>query len=157
LADYMAAAWKVYHGGVSSGELAIKQDLDPAVLQGWVDYLKPDGEVKPHLARWHAVQESSLAVTAKDYQDHFQASAREWQKTLAGSESQIKSAQQPGSEIPETPKFDSGKDRFFSEVCFGIVEPGTGKMFHPGPLALPEKNQEQLFTSESQVRLSALR
>jgi hypothetical protein len=157
LADYMAAAWRVYQSGASSGELTIKQDLDPAVLQGWVDYLKPDGEVKPHLARWHAVQESSLAATAKDYQDHFQASAREWQKTLADSEAKIKSAQEAGSEIPETPKFDSGKDRFFSEVCFGIVEPGTGKLLRPGPLALPEKNQDQLFTSESQSRLAALR
>jgi mono/diheme cytochrome c family protein len=157
LADYMTAAWRVYETGASSSELALKQGLDLAVLEKWVEYLKPDGEVKPHLARWHAVQESTLAATAKDYQDHFDTTAKEWQHTLADWKTKIEAALQGGLEIPEKPKFDGGKDRFFSEVSFGSFDPGTGKLLRPGPLTLPEKNQEDFFSAESRQRLAGLR
>jgi len=157
LADYMVAAWRVYDAGASSAELANKQGLDLAVLENWVGYLKPDGEVKPHLARWHAVPESSLATTAREYQHQFQISSREWEKALTDWKSKIEAARQSNSEIPEQPKFDAGKDRFFSEVSFGIVDAGNGKTVRLGPLSLPEKNQEQLFSAESRQRLAALR
>jgi hypothetical protein len=157
LADYMVAAWRVYEARTSSAELANRQGLDLAVLENWVGYLKPDGEVKPHLARWHAVQESSLAVTAKNYQDQFEITAKEWEKTLADWKTRIEAALQSGMEVPERPKFDGGKDRFFSEVSFGSVDPGTGKIVRSGPLALPEKSQEQLFSAESRHQLAALR
>ena len=157
LADYMIAAWRVYEAGASSAALARELGLDPAVLENWVAYLKPDGEVKPHLARWHAVREGTLAVTAKSYQDQFESTAKEWEKTLADWKTGVETALQSGMEIPEKPKFDGGKDRFFSEVSFGSVEPGTGKMVRSGPLSLPEKNQEQFFSLESRQRLAVLR
>jgi uncharacterized protein DUF1553/uncharacterized protein DUF1549 len=157
LADYMVAAWRVYEAGASLAELANRQGLDLAVLENWVGYLKPDGEVKPHLACWHAVQESSLAATAKNYQDQYDLTAKEWEKTLADWKTRIEAALQSGMEVPEKPKFDGGKDRFFSEVSFGSADPGTGKIVRSGPLALPEKNQEQLFSPESRQQLAVLR
>jgi mono/diheme cytochrome c family protein len=157
LANYMVAAWRVYEGGASSADLASKLDLDLAVLENWVAYLKPDGEVKPHLVRWHVVREPTLAATAENYQDQFEIAAKEWEKTLADWETKFEAALRSGMEIPEKPKFDGGKDRFFSEVSFGIADPGTGKMLRSGPLALPEKNQEQLFSPESRQQLAVLR
>jgi mono/diheme cytochrome c family protein len=157
MADYMVAAWKVYEQGASPAELASEQGLDLAVLERWVGYLRPDGEVKPHLARWRAVQESLLTATAKDYQDQFQIMAKEWQNALADWKSKIEAARESHTEIPEKPKFDGGKDRLFSELAFGSVDPGNGKIVRPGPLALPERSPEQLFSAESRERLAALR
>jgi mono/diheme cytochrome c family protein len=156
LADYMVAAWKVYQLGASAADLANQQGLDLGVLERWVKYLKPDDEVKPHLERWHQAQASSVSAMAKEYQAHFEATARDWDQTLVNWKSKVESALVVKAEPPEKPKFDGGKDRFFSEVSFGIVEPDTGKIAQPGPLRLPEKGQEQLFAKESLERLSVL-
>ncbi len=157
LAEYMVASWKVYQTGASAASLSRQQGLDEAVLERWVEYLKPDGELKPHLEHWRQAEASNVSAIAEEYQSHFEKAAREWEEVLRNWKKKVEEAAKNKMELPETPKFDGGKDRFFSEVSFGSKEPGTGKLVHPGPLALPEKEQESLFEAESRQKLSVLR
>jgi cytochrome c551/c552 len=157
LSDYMVAAWTVYQQGACAGDLATQQGLELEVLERWVKYLKPDEEVKPHLERWHQAEPTSVAAIAKEYQARFEASARDWDQTLVNWKSKVEAALKANTEPPEKPKFDAGKDRFFSEVSFGIAEPDTGNIVQPGPLTLPETGQDRVFTEDSRQRLSVLR
>ncbi len=157
LADYMVAARGVYQLRASAGELSTRQGLEPNVLDRWVHYLSPGDEVRPHLERWHQAQESSVAVIAKEYQTQFGASAGEWEEILAAWKTTFNTALASQMELPERPKFDAGKDRFFYEVFFGRADPDTGKIIQRGPLTLPEKGEEQAFSRNSLEELARLR
>ena len=147
LADYMLAAWRVYGANASAQEIASTEGLEVAVLERWVEYLKPSQEVRPHLERWYKAT-ADRAKIAQDYQREFELTAKEWDETRADWKSKVAAALKDGTAPPEKPKFKAGKNRFFSEVVLG-----------KGPLALPEKENEQepLFAQPSNQRLGTLR
>jgi cytochrome c553 len=146
LADYMIAARGVYAGGRSADELARENGLDLAVLEKWVKYLKPSDEVRPNLLRWHAVTESTVHDVAREYQAQFEASAQEREEALAKWKEQVATALKEKAPPPEKPKFQAGKNRFYSEVALD-----------KGPLSPPEKDAEQAYSKESKERLVSLR
>ncbi len=131
LADYMVAAFHVHARPRPTAEPAAAKGLDLPILERWVDYLKPGDEVKEHLERWRQADQSNVEEIAREYQKRYEATATEWERTLASS---------PRS------RFEGAKDRFFAEVSFG-----------KGPFGLPEKEPEDLYTQESRVALAALR
>jgi hypothetical protein len=146
LADYMLAAWKVYGTNVSAKEVASARGLDTGVLEQWVDYLKPNQEVRPHLEPWHQAAGAEKEKIAQDYQREFELTVKEWEETLADWKRNVTVARKDRRDPPERPKFKAGRNRFFYEI-----------LFDKGPLALPEKDQEQLFSESSKERLGALR
>src|SRR5206468_600260 len=83
-----------------------------------------------------------------EYQKEFEFTAKEWAQTRADWRSKVATALKEGTVPPEKPKFKAGKNRFFSEVVLG-----------KGPLALPEKEQDQapLFSEQSNERLGTFR
>src|SRR5207249_6223892 len=146
LADYMVAAWKVYGTNVSAKEVASARGLDTGVLEQWVEYLKPNQEVRPHLESWHQAAAAEKEKIAQDYQREFELTVKEWDETLADWKKKVTVALKDGRDPPEKPKFKAGSNRFFYEI-----------LFNKGPLALPEKDQEQFFSELSKERLGALR
>jgi hypothetical protein len=100
------------------------------------------------LERWYQAATADQARIAQDYQRDFELTAKQWDETRADWKRKVAAALKEGTPPPEKPKFKAGKNRFFSEVFLG-----------KGPLALPEKDQEQapLFSQQSNERLSALR
>src|SRR5579883_2068601 len=79
LAEYMTAARKIYAGGAKTEEMARAQGLDERVLGKWVEYLKPNMEVRPHLANWYKATPATLAQVAQQYQADFDARIRDWE------------------------------------------------------------------------------
>lgn len=146
LADYMVAARRVYAGGKPAEELARESGLDLAVLEKWVTFLKPNEEVRPYLERWHGVSESSANEVAREYQTQFEATSHEREEMLSKWKESVAAAVKEKMPPPEKPKFQAGKNRFFSEVSF-----------EKGPFALPEKDPEKIYSPESNERLAILR
>lgn len=124
IARYMIAARAVYTGATAKAE-----GLDPAVLQRWVEYLKPNKERRIHLEPWYAASEADLQATADTYQKRYFA-------TLAVIEEGRKA----------TPKrqFFAGDDRFYSEITSG-----------KGPLTLPT-DRDRYFSAEIKQKLEGL-
>jgi hypothetical protein len=146
LADYMVAARSIYAGGRCADEVARQNGLDLAVLEKWVKYLRPSDEVRPNLLRWQAVTDSTAIDVAREYQAQFETSAKERDDTLAKWRASVAAALREKAEPPEKPKFAAGKNRFFAEVALD-----------KGPLALPEKDPEQVYSKESNARLAGMR
>jgi len=138
LRDYMIAA--------RAGRPA--EGLDPAVLEKWIRYLKPEGDVRPHLDRWQQASDANLAEVASEYQERYEQATADWDRTLARWRMQVESAMRNQMPPPDKPRAaDTGKDRFFAEVSSG-----------KGPFALPEKEDERLalFSAASRERFVAL-
>ncbi|MEP6534830.1 MAG: PSD1 and planctomycete cytochrome C domain-containing protein [Bryobacteraceae bacterium] len=141
IAQYMIAARRVYREGAKVEE----QALGGAVLQRWVDYLKPTKERRPHLEPWYNADAETTQTIAMQYQAGFiteaarRAKAQEEFRILSGE------ARARGEKPPMPPKFLSGENRFFTETA-------TGK----GPLTLPPKEPEKLYTEESRRKIEAL-
>jgi hypothetical protein len=147
LADYMTAAWKVYAGGATLEDTARGRNLDPRVLGKWVEYLKPNKEVRPHLARWYKASPAARQEVARAYQADFDARSAEWDSQLLKWKRQAAEAEAALKPAPEKPKFVAGTDRFFAEVRFG-----------KGPFAPPEKDEERqkVFPADVFARIAAL-
>jgi uncharacterized protein DUF1549/uncharacterized protein DUF1553 len=146
LADYMVAAWKVYGAKVSAQEIASSEGLEAGVLERWVEYLRPTEEVRPNLDRWYKATVDRAKI-AQDYQREFELTTKEWDDARADWKSKVAVAWKEGKTPPDKPKFKAGKNRFFYQVVFDKC----------GPLALPEKEQEPLFSEQSNERLRVLR
>ena len=138
----------MYGSNVSAQEIASTDRLEVRVLEKWVEYLKPSQDVRPHLERWHQAATVDQVRIAQDYQREFELTAKEWDKTRADWKIELAAALKEGRVPPEKPKFKAGKRRFFFEV-----------FLDKGPLALPEKDQEQepLFSEKSNQLLGTLR
>ncbi|HZT32655.1 MAG TPA: DUF1549 domain-containing protein [Bryobacteraceae bacterium] len=147
LAEYMTAARKIYAGGAKTEEMARAQGLDERVLGKWVEYLKPNMEVRPHLANWYKATPATLAQVAQQYQADFDARIRDWEGRMDKWRREAAEARASGKKAPEKPKFVAGDDRFFAEVRFG-----------KGPFAPPEKDEERqkVFPAEANARIAVL-
>ena len=117
LAEYMLAARSVHINKADSKSLAETQGLDPAILEKWVKYLNPDN-IKQHLLVWQNSEAASINQVAGDYQKRFLAQLSKWNETLSAWRVKYRQALKDGTELPNKPGFDGGKDRFFDEIYF---------------------------------------
>ena len=118
-------------------------DLDPSLIERWEKYLKPTGDVRPHLIKWNEAADKEPA--AKEYQLALQTRAASWWKTMAEWRESVRTAAEKGTLPPEAPKFEGGEDRFFFETCL------DGK----GPFTLPDKEPEKLLAADVQAKVAA--
>jgi len=146
MADYMLAARDIYENGADAATLAKKRSLDPSVLERWTNYLKPTKERRVHLEDWYKAAPSDLADVAKRYQTDFINVAAERQRAQDDWKVKADAARAKGEKPPPPPKFMPGDNRFYTEV-------GGGK----GPLALPEKDPEKLFSEEARAKWTQLK
>jgi hypothetical protein len=146
MADYMVAARNIYEKGADLTALAKERSLDEAVLDKWAKYLKPTKERRVHLEAWYKAAPSELEAVAKRYQTDFIHVAAERQRAQDEWKIKADAARARGEQPPAPPKFMPGDNRFYTEV-------GGGK----GPLALPEKEPEKLFSEGSRAKWSQLK
>jgi hypothetical protein len=145
IADYMVAARKVYESGADIAVSAKERSLDQAVLERWTKYLKPTKERRVHLEDWYRAAPAEVDQMAKRYQEDFISVAAYRQKAQDEWKAKADEAKTRGEQPPAPPKFMPGDNRFFTEV-------GSGK----GPLTLPEKEPEKVFSPESQAKWDGL-
>jgi hypothetical protein len=106
-------------------------ELDAGVLARWVAYLKPNKERRIHLEPWYRNADAAA------YQANFLAEVARRDKAQADYKAGL---------LKEAPKFPAGANRFYTEVVAA-----------KGPLGLPEKDPEKVFTDESRAKLATLR
>ena len=132
---------------MAAGKDAKPAGLDPRRLELWTQYLKPTGDVRPHLERWYAAvatgRPESVEQAAREYRQALEARAAEWWRTLEDWRAAVRSAAAKEELPPEQPKFEGGSDRFFFETCL-----------EKGPFA-PEKGAP--LGSELEARVAPLR
>jgi hypothetical protein len=145
LAGYMLAARRVYDDRVSAAEAAAERHLDAAVLERWVNYLKPVRERRVHLEAWYQAPAETREQVAAGYQARFIETAAVRQEAMTKWRHESRAAKAAGQEVPTAPKFPVGEDRFFTDV--------TAKH---GPFALPEKHREESMRAQGRTRLAAL-
>ena len=119
VAQYMLAARASYEDGA-----AADSGLDADLLQRWIAYLKPSGEVRSHMRAWdEAVAGEREAVAAK-FQESFEATFSEWRKTIQEWRKEVnRPAEEITMGIPPKPRFEPGENRFFHEVFFSKSGP----------------------------------
>jgi hypothetical protein len=146
VADFMLAARKVYEGGAKPEEAARQAGLDPALLQKWIDFLKPNPEiVRGYLNEWNAASPDQFAVVARAYQERFVKRVQEWQALMAEWQPRYQKALKENQPVPDRPGFEEGEDRFFSDVYS-----------NNGPFTIAAKEQKN-FSTEQWARLETLR
>lgn len=147
MAEYMVAARNVYVDGSNVTDLARERSLDEAVLQRWVTYLKPTKERRAHLEEWYPAKKEAVEETARKYQTDFIAEIARRQKLQDEWKTSSAAAKARGEKEPPAPKFPAGENRFLTEV-------GAGKS---GPLTLPEKDPEKVYSEEAKTKLKTLK
>lgn len=146
MADYMIAARKVYEGNAKSENVAKDASLDEAVLERWVKYLKPTKERRAHLERWYQASGSSIGTVAQEYQADFIHEVARRKQAQDEWKVKAEAAKARGEKPPDAPKFLAGDNRFFTEA-------GSGK----GPLTLPEKDPEKVYSEEARAKVQTLK
>jgi hypothetical protein len=146
MADYMVAARTVYEANGDAAALAKQQALDPEVLERWAKYLKPTRERRVHLEPWYDAAGGELAGVAQRYQEEYLSVAAYRQKAQDEWKAKAEEAKSRGEKPPPAPKFMPGDNRFYTEVTAA-----------KGPLALPEKEPEKVFTEEARAKWNALK
>jgi mono/diheme cytochrome c family protein len=146
MAEYMIAARSIYESAADTKAVAKELSLDEAVLQRWANYLKPTKERRVHLEAWYKAPPSEAQTVAKQYQDDFIAVAAYRQKAQDEWKVKADSARARGEQVPAAPKFMPGDNRFYTEV-------GGAK----GPLGLPEKEPETVFSEAARAKWTALK
>jgi mono/diheme cytochrome c family protein len=147
LADYMAAAQRVYLGGEKLADVAGEKSLKEDVLRKWVTYLRPTPESRPHLNEWRSAPVEKLADVAGIYQARFEERAAKWERTMSAYRARSrKMLTEKNMPPPERPQFEAATDPFFFDVYFG-----------DGPFAVPEAEQDQVFGMEARQQLAKLR
>jgi len=155
LGDYMMAAFDYERRpaameNVCIAAFAAQRKLDGVVLERWIGYLAPSGDVRPHLDRWlHAVTQGNAAVreAAYQYQNDFEKALAGWKIKLDEWAAKVREAAGAGKPIPEEPEFEAGHDRFFAEVA----------LEKPGPFTLPQTAEDEIFSPASRAQLLQLR
>jgi hypothetical protein len=155
LAEYMIAAFDYDRRprdeeGVCIADFASRRKLDGAVLERWINYLSPSDDVRPHLDQWsRAARQGAPAVgeAARLYQQGFGKTLAGWKGKVEEWTLQLAEAAAHGKPIPDKPEFEAGHNRFFAEVAFE----------KPGPLALSQTAEDELFSQASRARLRELR
>ena len=108
LAEYMLAARRVYLQGESLKQVADAEDLDPQLLQRWIEYLQPGNAFRPYLEKWHRAESSQLARVAEEYQDLFDRLSGEWHQRLRQWKQKVEQAVREGKAPYRKPAFADG-------------------------------------------------
>ncbi len=141
MAKYMMAARRVYQDGEPKDA-----SLKDTMLQRWVDYLKPTKERRPHLEPWYKADAGTAQEVATQYQRDFTAEALRRSKAQAEFRIRSEEARARGEKPPLPLKFLAGENRFYTEVAAG-----------KGPLTLPAKEPEKVYTEAARKKIDALK
>ena len=156
LAEYMVAAYEVYHGGADAEVVADRERLDCEVLRLWAAYLEPGDDLRLHLKQWHEAGEQSQAAAAEEYERRFRGRGLEWIAELAEWRQQIEAWDGAG-EFPEGPELAPGSDRFFSEVTLAAASMDEGATQVDGPFSVPQRSVDWILPSAWRKRVEDLR
>jgi len=145
LGDIFVAARRIYEDGAKADEVSAQFAIDSALLQKWVDFLKPDPQrVRGYLNEWAAASVERRAVVAGEYQGRFMKRLAIWQSVLAEWFAKYQKAGSENQPQPDRPGFEEGEDRFFFEIYFG-----------EGPFAISDKDKTK-FTDEQWAQIEQL-
>ena len=156
LARYMVAAYEVYNDGADYEVVAARERLDCEVLRLWVDYLKPDDELRLHLRQWQEANEATRASVAEEYQQRFRSRGLEWIERLGKWRKEIEAWDGTG-DFPKKPDLAPGSDRFFSEVTLAAASMDEGATQVDGPFAVPEQSLDSILPVDSRASVEGLR
>lgn len=162
--DYLVAAREVYEEGEDLEKASRKLALDKAILQRWVDYLKPGKEFRPYLENWHRADASTVNRVADEYRALYENIQTRWTRQLLVWRQGVALATVEGGKSPEKPQIEgpesafSGEDdkaRFFFEVSHfsGSSEEPSIK----GPFSLSAEERDSLLPKEAVDSLASLR
>ena len=146
IADYMTAARTIYGDGAGLDKSAETAGLNKVVLDRWAKYLKPTKERRVHLEAWYSAGAAGADVTAKKYQQDFISVAANRQRLQDEWKAKAEMAKERGESPPPAPKFMPGDNRFYTEVTAA-----------KGPLGLPEKEPELVFSEKGRVKWTTLK
>ena len=145
LTNIFVAARRVYEGGAKVAEVATEFSVDSALLQRWVEFLKPEPDrVRGYLDEWAAAPADKHASVALEYQTRFLKRFEMWQEQLGEWHTKYEKALMGNKSLPEKLSFEEGEDRFFFEVYFG-----------EGPFAISDKEKKH-FTDEQWAKIEQL-
>jgi len=114
IAEYMLAARAVYEDGA-----AAPADLDAAMLERWVAYLKPSDERRSHLDSWRQAGPGERAKVAEAFEESFVETFAAWRKRINRWRKEVdRPAEEITMGIPRKPRFEPGENRFLHEVFF---------------------------------------
>ena len=160
LAEYMLAARRVYLQGESLKQVADAEDLDPQLLQRWIEYLQPGNAFRPYLEKWHRAESSELARVAEEYQDLFDRLSGEWHQRLRQWKQKVEVAVREGKAPRKKPAFFDGfitvEGRFFNSVISPPPK-AEGTKADSGPFGIQEEDREKLLPKETRDRIAELR
>ena len=163
-ADYLLAARKVYEEGGDLEEISQQPALDKAILQRWVDYLRPGGEFRPYLESWHRADASTANRVAGEYRSLYENILTRWTQQLMLWKEGMALAAVENEKSPEKPQLvgaesvfsgEDGKARFFSEVSYsrgGDEEPSI-----KGPFTLSAEERDSVLPEAAVNSLATLR
>ncbi|MGH9720728.1 MAG: DUF1549 domain-containing protein, partial [Bryobacteraceae bacterium] len=158
LAAYMLAAYDYEHrpegmDGVCVEDFARPLQLQPKVLERWIEYLTPNDDVQPHLDRWRAAAKQGRAAAAGAaavYQKEFDQASLAWEKKVADWSAKLafavaRTGDVP-ADVPDKPDMEAGKNRFFATVSSGSR----------APFALAAAERKAQFPAEANEKLARL-
>lgn len=142
LADYMIAARKVYEGGGPADP-----NLDGAVLNRWIKYLKEGAKAHPQLTDWENAKPADQPAAAAKYQERFRKQFADWtarmDKWRTAARKRIQEGDMPP---PDKPTFEAATDLFFYETHI-----------QEGPLHLSDKDRDKVLSPAVQTQVAALK
>ena len=146
-AEYMLGAREAYEDGGDAAGIAGRRDLDPALLEKWISYLRPTGEPRAQLADWREAMGSRREAAAAAYQERFEATLGEWHHTIRRwRKSAIELIRNGSMPPPPKPTFLPGRDRFFHDV------------YHAkgGPLRFSDEERKRILKPDTQATIARL-
>ncbi len=156
LAEYMVAAYEVYHDGAEAEAVAERERLDCQVLKLWAGYLEPGDELRLHLQQWHEADKPNQAAAAEKYRRRFHETGIDWIAKLAKWRQEIEAWDGAGK-FPKKPDLPPGSDRFFSEVMLEAASMDEGAKRIDGPFSVPERSRDSILSAASREHVENLR
>jgi hypothetical protein len=147
LADYMVAARELEAKGGDPTALASDRGLDAAALAKWVEYLKPAGDEREHLAEWRQAPPDQWRQVAARYQERTQKQLDEWIESQAKRRKNLRESAKDRVMPAKPRKFSRETDAFVFEVFYG----------DNGPFAVSEEQEESVLPREGRQKVRTLR
>jgi hypothetical protein len=147
LADYMVAARRVYADKADAAAVAKEQNLQPAILAKWIEYLKPNGEVRLQLERWEKATSETAPEVAKSYQSEFDKHYSEWSARVKEWRTKFRALtdEERAMKAPEKPGFEPAKGLFFYET------------YIRGPFSVAKADRDKILSADIKTKIAALR
>src|SRR4029077_6332393 len=101
---------------------------------------------RPHLNEWRSAPADKLGEVARIYQTRFEERGAKWERSMTAYRAKSRKMLAEKNMPPDRPTFDAATDPFFFDVYFGS-----------GPFAIPEDQQDKVFSAEARQELVKLR